>query len=135
LFSGQDSEEAGGGLHSVLYSFQAEREEKTMIKQAFKTYLSRHVEVIAFALGISLFRVAMETSGEPRLGGREMLMWTGVLGITIIVYAYARALWDWCRAYYRRLQLFWTAWRRLPNDVCPVCRKMPEAVNQERARA
>ena len=106
-----------------------------MIKQAFKTYLSRHVEVIVFALGISLFRVAMETSGEPRLGGREMLMWTGGLGITIVVYAYARALWDWCRAYYRRLRLFWTAWRRLPNDVCPVCRKMPALVNQEKVRA
>jgi hypothetical protein len=106
-----------------------------MIKQAFKTYLSRHVEVIALALGISVFRMAMEASGEPRLSGREMLMWTGGLGITVVVYAYARAVWDWCRAYYRRIRLFWTAWRRLPSDVCPVCRKAPEAVNQERVRA
>ena len=106
-----------------------------MIKRAFKTYLSRHVEVITFALGISVFRVAVETSGEPRLSGTEMLMWAGVLGITVVVYAYARALSDWCRAYYRRMRLFWTAWRRLPSDVCPVCRKMPETVNQERMRA
>ena len=106
-----------------------------MIKRAFKTYLSRHVEVITFALGISVFRVAVETSGEPRLSGREMLMWAGGLGITVVAYAYTRALWDWCRAYYRRMRLFWTAWRRLPNDVCPVCRKAPEAVNQETVRA
>jgi hypothetical protein len=135
LFSAQDREEAASGLLSVLVSFQAEREEKTMIKQAFKTYLSRHVELIAFALGISLFRVAMEASGEPRLAGREMLMWTGVLCVTILFYAGARALWDQCRAYYRRLRLFWTAWRRLPNDVCPVCQKMSGLVNQEKVRA
>ena len=106
-----------------------------MIKRAFKTYLSRHVEVITFALGISVFRVAVETSGEPRLSGREMLMWTGVLGGAVVAYAYVRALWDWCRAYYRRLRLFWTAWRRLPSDVCPVCRKMSGLVNQEKVRA
>ena len=106
-----------------------------MIKQAFKTYLSRHVETIVFALGISIFRAAMEASGEPRLSGREMLIWTGGLGITVVVYSCARAVWDWCRAYYRRMRLFWTAWRRLPSDVCPVCRKAPEAVNQERVRA
>ena len=106
-----------------------------MIKQAFKTYLSRHVEAIALALGISVLRVAMEASGEPRLSGREMLMWTGGLGVTVVMYAYARAVWDWCRAYCRRMRLFWTAWRRLPSDVCPVCRKVPEAVNQERVRA
>ena len=106
-----------------------------MIKQAFKTYLSRHIETIAFALAISVFRVAMEASGEPRLSGREMLMWTGGLGVSVVVYSCARAVWDLCRAYYRRMRLFWTAWRRLPSDVCPVCRKAPEAMNQERVRA
>ena len=94
MFSAQDSEETGSGFLSVLFLFQAEREEKTMIKRAFKTYLSRPVEVIDLALGISVFRVAVETSGEPRLSGREMLMWTGVLGITVVVYAYTRALWE-----------------------------------------
>jgi hypothetical protein len=43
MFSAQDSEETGSGLLSVLFLFQAEREEKKMIKQAFKTYLSQHV--------------------------------------------------------------------------------------------
>ena len=107
-----------------------------MIKQAFKTYLSRHVEVIVFALGISVFRVAMETSGEPLLSGKEMLRWTGVLGGAVFVYAYMRALWDWSKAYYRRVRSFWTAWRRLPSDVCPVCRSgTREAITPERMRA
>ncbi len=107
-----------------------------MIKKAFKTYLSRHVEVIVFALGISVFRVAMESSGGPLLSGKEMLHWAGVLSFAVVVYACVRALWDWCRAYYRRLRLFWTAWRGLPSGVCPACRnETREAVIQERMRA
>lgn len=106
-----------------------------MVKQWFIVKWKATMKIFAAILVVGVFRVVAEKCGYGPLRGTDIFLWAWVFLPVSAAYAFLWALWKWWKAYWQRVRLFWKAWRSLPGDVCPVCRKQTQSLSQERVRA
>jgi hypothetical protein len=106
-----------------------------MLKRSFIEKWKVTMKIFAAMLGMGVFRMVAERYGYGPLRGADIFLWALIFLPVSAAYAFLWALWKWWRAYWKRVRLFWTAWRSLPVGVCPVCRKQTQSLTEERVRA